>query len=178
MCRNRNKKAYEGKEKIAQYDNKGGLYRMAIDEILDEIENLVVEARKVPFTNKCIIDDDDLIRLIDDLRNELPQEIQDANHLIQQRQQIINDAKREANGIVEQAKTYAIKLTAEHEIVRHAQTQANEIMEKTIENANQLKEDSLKYANEVFMHLAHNVSGTLDVVQQAHANLKQNKKGQ
>lgn len=149
---------------------------MAIDEILDEIENLVVEARRVPFTNKCIIEDDDLIRLIDDLRSELPQEIQDANHLIEQRQQIINDAKREANSIVEQAKSYAVQLTAEHEIVKQAQGQANEIMEKTIENTNQLKEDSLQYADEVFRHLAHNVSSTLDVVQQAHVNLKQNKK--
>lgn len=149
---------------------------MAIDEILDEIENLVVEARRVPFTNKCIIEDDDLIRLIDDLRSELPQELQEANRLMQDRQRIIDEAKHEANKINEQAKAYAIKLTDEHEIVKQAEGQANEIMEKTLQNANDLKEDSLKYADEVFKHLVTNVSTTLDVVQQAHENLHRSKK--
>lgn len=149
---------------------------MAIDEILDEIENLVVEARRVPFTNKCVIEDDDLIRLIDDLRSELPQEIQEANHLMQERERIIDEAKHEANKIVEQAKSYAIRLTNDHEIVKQAQAQANEIMEKTIQNASELKEDSVKYADEVFKHLINNVSSTLNVVQQAHENLNQSKK--
>lgn len=147
---------------------------MSMDEILDEIENLVVEARRVPFTNKCVIEDDDLVRLIDDLRNALPQEIQDASRLMQDRQTILNDAKHEANKIIDQAKAYAKKLTDEHEIVRQAQVQANEVMEKTLQNANDLKSDSLRYADEVFEHLVRNVSNTLEVVQQAkeHLNTK------
>lgn len=149
---------------------------MAIDEILDEIENLVVEARRVPFTNKCVIEDDDLIRLIDDLRSELPQEIQEASRLVQDQQRIIDEAKRDANKILEQAKSYAIKLTNEHEIVKQAQDQSNEIMEKTMQSANELKGDSIKYADEVFKHLIANISNTLTVVQQAHENLNQSKK--
>ena len=42
---------------------------MAVNDILDEIENLVVDARRVVFTNKCILEEDDLIRLVDELRN-------------------------------------------------------------------------------------------------------------
>lgn len=149
---------------------------MAIDEILDELENLVVEARRVPFTNKCVIEDDDIVRLIDNLRTVLPQEIQDASSLMQERQNILNDAKTEANKIIDQAKSYAMKLVAENEIVKQAQIDANEIMAKTIDNANSLKSDSLKYADEVFDHLVRNVSNTLEVVKQAKENLQQEKK--
>ncbi len=45
---------------------------MAVNDILDEIENLVVDARRVVFTNKFSIEEDDLILLVDELRNELP----------------------------------------------------------------------------------------------------------
>ncbi|SEJ07650.1 hypothetical protein SAMN05660742_10372 [Propionispira arboris] len=149
---------------------------MAVNEILDEIENLVVDARRVVFTNKCIIEEDDLIRLVDDLRNALPNEIQNAGQVMQERQQILDEAKREANKIVEQAKNYGEKLVAEHEIVKQAQNQASEIMEKTIQNSNELKEDSVKYANQVFDHLLSGMNSTLDVVQQAKADLNQGSK--
>lgn len=140
---------------------------MAIEEILDEIENLVVEAKRVPFTNKCMIEDDDLVRLIDDLRNELPQEIQRANAVIEMQQQTINEAKAEANRIVDQAKSHAVSLVNETEILRQAQAQAEAIMDKTMKNANELKQDSLNYAEEVFNHLVNNIGGALEVVQQA-----------
>jgi vacuolar-type H+-ATPase subunit H len=154
----------------------GGLNGMAIDEILDEIEHLLLEAGRVPFTNKRVIEEDDMVRLIDELRDELPKEIQEANSLVRDREQIIADAKREANNIVEQAKMYAIKLTDEHEVVKIAQTQAKEIVEKSMQNSKELKENSLEYADEVFKHLASNISSALDVIQKAHANLNQNKK--
>ena len=149
---------------------------MAVNEILDEIENLVVDARRVVFTNKCIIEEDDLIRLVDDLRNALPNEIQNAGQVMQERQQILDEAKREANKIVEQAKNYGEKLVVEHEIVKQAQNQASVIMEKTIQNSNELKEDSVKYANQVFDHLLSGMNSTLDVVQQAKADLNQGSK--
>ena len=149
---------------------------MAVNEILDEIENLVVDARRVVFTNKCIIEEDDLIRLVDDLRKSLPAEIQNAGQVMQERQQILDEAKREANKIVEQAKNYGEKLVVEHEIVKQAQNQASEIMEKTIQNSNELKEDSVKYANQVFDLLLSGMNSTLDVVQQAKADLNQGSK--
>ena len=45
---------------------------MSVNDILDEIENLVVDGKHIVFTNKSIIEEPDLVRLVDDLRNELP----------------------------------------------------------------------------------------------------------
>ena len=48
-----------------------------------------------------------------------------------------------------------------------------EHMEKTILNSRELKRDSVQYANQVFDHLAANIGSTLNVVQQAKADLNQ-----
>lgn len=147
---------------------------MAVNDILDEIENLVVDARRIVFTNKCLIEEDDLIHLVDELRRELPQQINKADLVVKDQQQILDEARKEAARIVEQAKEYAVKLTGETEIVRQAQAQAQEIMEKTIQNSQELKNDSVQYANQVFDHMIASVGSTLAVVQQAKTDLNQN----
>ena len=140
---------------------------MAVNDILDDIENLVVDARRVVFTNKCIIEEDDLIRLVDDLRSELPLQLRKADQVIEQQGKMLEDARKEAEHIIEQAKNYALKLTEDSEIVKQAQAQAQSLMEKTIQNTEALKQDSLQYANQVFDHLISNVGNALAVVEEA-----------
>ena len=159
---------------------------MAVKDILDSIENLVVESRRMPLLNKSLIDETDLIHLVDELRQELPLELQRAEKILQDKQKILDDAQTEADKILEQAKEYAMKLTDENEIVVQAQekaktimqqTQAQEkdIMDKTMTNAKQLRDDADQYANQVFDHLIANVGSALQVVQQAKADLNSNK---
>lgn len=161
---------------------------MAVKDILDAIENLVVDSRRMPLMNKSLIDETDLIHLVDELRQELPLELQRAEKIMQDKDKILADAKDEANHVVEQAKEYALKLTDENEIVVQAQEKAKtimqqtqdqekEIMSKTMTNAKQLRDDADQYANQVFDHLITNVGSALQVVQQAKAELNRNKEG-
>jgi len=162
---------------------------MTVNEILDEIENLVVDAKHLLFTNKSIIEETDLIRLVEDLRNELPLELQRAAKVMEDKQKILDGANAEAARIVEQAKAYAMKLTEEEAIVQQAkekaqtimaqtQAQEKEIMEKTMKNSQQLQEEADQYANQVFDHLIQSMSGALQVVQQAKDGLNHEKKEQ
>ncbi|MDQ0202569.1 ATP synthase subunit B family protein [Pectinatus haikarae] len=146
---------------------------MAINELLDELENLVVDARRLVFTNKCIIEEDDLMRLIDGLRKELPQTIKSAEDVINTKQTILDDARSEAARLVEQAKEYGTKMTAESEIVGQARMQAKEIMDKTLDHSNDLKNDSINYANQVFDHLIGSLDDILQVVHQAKGGLNE-----
>ena len=125
---------------------------------------------------------------MDELRQELPLELQRAEKIMQDKDKILADAKDEANHVVEQAKEYALKLTDENEIVVQAQEKAKtimqqtqdqekEIMSKTMTNAKQLRDDADQYANQVFDHLITNVGSALQVVQQAKAELNRNKEG-
>lgn len=159
---------------------------MAVDEILDRLENLVVDAKHLLFTNKSIIEENDLVRLVEDLRNELPQELQRAAKVMEDKQKILDAANVEAAKIVEQAKAYAMKLTDESEIVVQAeakaktvmeQTQAQEkdIMERTMKNSQQLREEADQYANQVFDHLISSMGNALQVVQQAKDELNKGK---
>ncbi len=151
---------------------------MAIEEILDEIENMLVGSTRVPFTNKLVVEEDDIIRLLDELREVLPQEMKEAAKIVNERQRILEEAQKEAQNIVDQAKVYGVKLTDENIIAKQAQEQANELILQATKSARDLQKDSITYAEDVFKHLEANLQKALEVVQQGHNTLQQNKQSQ
>ncbi|MCM0760253.1 MULTISPECIES: ATPase [Sporomusa] len=151
---------------------------MTIEKLLDDMETLLVEAARVPFTNKRVIEEDDLAKFLDDLRELMPKELDEAKHIIAERQRILDEAQKEAQSIVEQAKTYCIKLTDENLINKQAQEQANELVMQARKTAKDLQSDAVSYADEVFKHVLVHLERTLDVVQQGHRELQQNQKSQ
>lgn len=145
---------------------------MKVEEILSEMEAVILESPRVPFTNKRVIEEDDLASVMDDLRDAIPNELADAQRIVSDRQRIIDDAQREAENIIDQAKNYVIKLTAENMITRQAQEQASELVQQARSSAEKLRNDSIRYADEVFKHLEASIACLTDAVQQSHQSLK------
>lgn len=142
---------------------------MTVDEILEEMENLLIDASRVPFTNKRVIEEDDLARFLDELREELPKELAEAKQIISERQRILDDAQKEAQSIVDQAKNYVLKLTDESIITQKAQDYANDILAEAQKSARELKNDSVGYAADVLKWLEGTLEKTLESIR-ANAN--------
>ncbi|MEN6413471.1 MAG: ATPase [Veillonellales bacterium] len=147
---------------------------MTIEEVLEEIENLVLDAARVPFTNKRVLEEDDIARLLDDLRDVMPTELMEAKRILSERSHIMEEANKEAQNIVDQAKIYVAKLTDENVVTKQAQEQANEIVATAQQAARNLQNDAICYADDVFNHLEANVQKVLEVVQSGHKELRQN----
>lgn len=148
---------------------------MNIDEILNEMENMLLDAARLPFTNKRVIEEDDFAKLLDELREALPNDLSDAKHIINERQRILEDAQKEAQNIVDQAKNYVLKLTDENIITQQAQEHANEIILQAKSSASALEKDSIIYANDVFERLETNLQRALEIIKVGHNELHQQK---
>ena len=105
---------------------------MDIIKSIHELEDLVTNSSRLVFTNKCLIEEDKLVRLIDDIRKEWPSALKEAEEITQNRDKIIEDARAEAKNIIEQAKAYAQKKASEDEITLAAQSKAKDILNKTL----------------------------------------------
>jgi F0F1-type ATP synthase membrane subunit b/b' len=146
---------------------------MSVEQLLDEIDNLLLESGRVPLTNKRIVEEDDLARLLDELREAMPSELAEAQLLVKERERILDDAQREAQKIIEQAKVYIAKMTDENLITKQAQEQANEIVREAHKGARDLQGDAVSYADEVFKSMEAHIEQTLQVVRQGHNELRQ-----
>ena len=110
---------------------------MNSEKLLEDLESIVVNASKMPFTNKKVVDEEELLSIVDELKGAMPDEVEQARKVLAERDKIIADAQRHADSMVAQAKDYIAKLTEESEIVRQSQEHANQI----IQNANHSSED-------------------------------------
>jgi len=143
-----------------------------IERILDEMERLLMDSARVPFTNKRVIEEDELAGLIDGLRDNLPRELRDAGRVILERNRIIEEAQKESQALVDEARAYAARLSEEHIIVRQAQEQAAAIIQKAEGEARKLQSEVEAYADTVFSQLEKNVEKVLEVVRAARSSLR------
>ena len=145
---------------------------MDIIKTLDELEELVSNSSRLVFTNTCLIEEDALVRLIDDIRKDWPSAPKEAEEITQNRDKIIEDARAEAKNIIEQAKAYAQKKASEDEITLAAKARAKEILEKTFTQSEAMRNDSVQYAQQVYDHMGLYVQNVMNNIQAAKEGLK------
>ena len=68
------------------------MYR--VFEALDELSAIVEEARGVPMTSGCVVPRGDVLELIDDIKDAIPGELDDAQDVLDARDTMLREAKR------------------------------------------------------------------------------------
>jgi cell division septum initiation protein DivIVA len=125
------------------------------------MEKLVREAWRIPMSAYLIVNEDEFLELIDQLRTAIPKEIRQADRILQERDRAIALAEGEAERILQQAHEDAAKLVEEHEIITAANQRAQTIAERAHREAETLKADADAYAGGVLRDLDSQL-GTLE----------------
>ena len=117
--------------------------------LLDELEDLINSSSKMPFSEKGIIDLDVAQKIIEDIRANLPRDIQQARWLDQERDRIISDAKREYNRMINEAKEQVEYLVNNNNIYKDAQKRADAILKEAENQANYMMYRSYEYIDQL-----------------------------
>jgi len=96
--------------------------------LLDQLEELVGEGRRMPFSTRVMVEEDEFVGLIDQLREAVPNEVQRAQRVLKERERIIGEAQKEAARIIELAEEEADKLVAQSAILTEARQRGEEIL--------------------------------------------------
>ncbi len=122
---------------------------VALDGIFDEVLRLLSEARRVPLMDKIVIDEDELLNIIDDLKEAIPREIKSAQQVLEEQKVIIDTAKADAERIVQKAKDEAERILSVAQAEADAKVQQEEIVKQAYVVAEEVKSNALRYQNEV-----------------------------
>lgn len=107
----------------------------------------------MPLSAYLVINEDDFLDVIDQMRTAIPKEIKEAEKIQRERERYIAQAEEEADRIVQMAKEDADKLLDEHEIVRSAAKREETIIERAQREAAVLKGEADEYARGVLLSL-------------------------
>ena len=108
------------------------MYR--VFETLDALVTVVEEARGLPMTANCVVPRGELLDLLDELREALPGELDDAQDVLDQRDEMLSAAERRAEEVTAQADQDAEKLVAD------ARAQHQDLVERARAEAERLTE--------------------------------------
>lgn len=128
---------------------------IAIDVLylVDRLEALLNKGWRVPLSAKTMIDEDEFLDIVDQMRIAFPEEIKQARKIVQERERIITQAQEEARHIIEMAKEDAARLTNEHAITKSAQQQALQIERRAQAEAEAQRRGADEYATQVLQDL-------------------------
>lgn len=127
---------------------------MEIFKILDELEALVKESKKMPFSNtKVVVESDMLLDRVDRLRAVLPEELETARLIISEKQRIIKEACGQADEYLEQSRDRVARMMDDSEITKNALRMSEEILAKAEEIAREIRAEANEYAENVLGHM-------------------------
>ena len=126
---------------------------MDILYLLDRLEEVVRSAAPVPLTSRAMIDKQECLDVVDQIRLALPEEVKVARRVMSERDQIIAEANDRADQLVARAEEQ-IALRVEDEVVlQAARDRAQAVVEGSEREARELREQADEYAARVFTSL-------------------------
>jgi vacuolar-type H+-ATPase subunit H len=138
----------------------------SILKYLDQIEDLLEEAKPVPFSSRVAVDKEKVFDIIDEMRLNMPNEIRQAQKIIGEHDKVLNEAKAKAQIVIKEAEEKANKLVDEHEIYKQAVEEGAEIIEESKKSARDMRLNAMDYADEILARTEEVIRETLESVQQ------------
>lgn len=124
-----------------------GADRVDALERIDEIVATVENARTVPMSRNCMLDRQELIKTLEELRVELPGELRRAANLLDERDKILDAGQREADRLIAEGEQEHSRLVSVHEVVVSAEHEANRIVNEAREEAQRLRDEVDDYVD-------------------------------
>ena len=135
--------------------------------LIDRLERILADSMRVPLSAYLVINEDDFLDVIDQMRTAIPQQIKDGERLQRERERIVAQAEEESQRVLQAARAKADTLVEDHQLSHDAEARADTILERARKEAEVLKADANEYARGVLRSL----DGQLDAVEAQIANL-------
>ena len=127
--------------------------------LLDELEDLVTNSSKVPFSDKTIVDGDELKSIIDDIRLSLPKDIQQARWVKDEQERILNEAKSEYDKVIVAAKRQAEYLVENDIVKKEAEKRANALVNEAESHSRYIKLRAYEYIDKMLYDMQNEMAG-------------------
>ena len=145
---------------------------MEIFTLLETLEDILENSKKVPFTTRGMVDKEEMLEIIKEIRIKLPDELKQAKWVKEERQRILVEAQKEADGIVKEAENRIISMIDEHEITRKAYEQKAQIIETANEMSREISKGTKEYADNILEKVEGVLQEALKTVENNRKELK------
>lgn len=117
-----------------------------IEELLENLYQIIESSKSSNFFSKNL-KKEEALAILDEIANNLPRELAEANKILKNASKIIDDAEYEGKRIIKEAQERAELLASEHNIIRIAEEKAQIAKKEASEFYIGTKSAAVKYAD-------------------------------
>lgn len=144
-----------------------------VEELLDMLFEMIDEAKSMPLSSdKCILERDKALDLLDEIRAQFPMELAEAKKLLAARNDYLASAKREGDLIIQQAEEKAKQMLAEDELLAQAKQKGTEMLRQAEDRSRELKKAANEYCEDALRRTEEAVAEAYDEIKKSRARFR------
>lgn len=145
---------------------------MDVQDRLDELAVLIEDAKAMPLSASCIVNRQQVLDLIEEIRLLLPEAVHRADELLADREAVVQDGRREADRILERARADADRMVSQHEVYLAAVSEAQALREDVAEETARKRRETDDYIDAKLATFEITLQKTLQTVERGRDRLR------
>jgi hypothetical protein len=125
-----------------EYPEPGEGYVGDAETLLRRSIDIIATAPTMPLSSSPRIDRDEIIELLEEALQRLPDELRQARWMLKERQEFVAKTRREADELLEAARVRAERMVQRTEVVRAAEQRARQVMETAEADSRRLRHET------------------------------------
>ena len=144
-----------------------------LQELVDELIVAVTEAKGVPLSGNAMLDREETVALLENLRDRMPEEMRAARWMVREREAFVARTNERVRELVTRARNKADGLVAESNIIAEATEEANILVRRAEDEARRIRLEAEDYAADRMEKLEVLLINVLGQTRQVRADLHQ-----
>lgn len=143
-----------------------------VESVLRELRDLIEQARPMPLSTSVMINQAEVLDLLNEATERLPEELRSAKWLLKQREEFLARTRRESEEIIDAARQKADQLVQQTEVVKAAEARARSVVDAADAESRRLKLEAEDFCDQRLASFEIVLERTMKVVSAGRAKLQ------
>jgi len=142
------------------------------EQLFRRVLDLVSTARPMPLSSSVMINRDEIVELLEEALDRMPDELRAARWLLKEREEFLAKVRREGDDILDQARARAERMVQRTEVVKAAEARARQVVEKAEDHARRMRLECEDFCDQKLASFEIVLERTMKVVAAGRAKLQ------
>lgn len=144
-----------------------------VKHLLDMLYDLIDNAKNAPLSSeRCLINRDEVLDLVDEIRAQLPIELERAQKLIRAKEEYVEAAKRDVDRMMQRAEKDAQNKVADSEVLAIARERGRDIIAQAEKRSNEMYRVANEYTEDALRRTEEAIQMALDEIKQSRVRFR------
>jgi cell division septum initiation protein DivIVA len=128
-------------------------HRIDLLTLVDQLQELIETGPRLPLSDRIVVSSEQLLDLVDAVRNTIPEDVIEAERILQEHHRLVEEAREEADQLLESAREQSKFMLQEHHVIKAAEIKAERIINQAQREADEIMESADDYIQKRFSRL-------------------------